>query len=327
MLNIQTLGFLADRLSVSQTELVHVADSAESFYQRLQLIDPAKPDKIRTVRSVQGKLRMIQERLLRRVFMARLQPSPYAHGGVRGRNIKSNASMHLQSAFVFTSDVANFFPSINNYVVYRLFRRRLACSPDVSRILTLLCTTDGHLALGLVTSPFLAEQVFAPIDARIFGACKSADLIYTRYVDDITVSGRFDLEASGFLGTLTDILERYHFTLHKERFGRIAEGAEITSVTLCNGHPDVPRDFLLELHRQLDDAACLARGDSVAGPYYTRSQIAGRVYFASWLNPRRKKNLMRRLNSVNWAKVECEATKQGLVAAKKRLIPTLPISY
>ena len=124
--------------------------------------------------------------------------SEFSHGGVRGRHIKTNVEQHIESTFVFTADVSNFYPTISHKRVYRLFVEDFACSPDVAHICTKLCTYKHRLALGLITSPMLADQVMRRIDARIGGLCRNAGLVYTRYVDDLTISGPFDLKESGF---------------------------------------------------------------------------------------------------------------------------------
>jgi RNA-directed DNA polymerase len=252
--------------------------------------------------------------------MTRLSPSPYAHGGVKGRHIKTNAQAHADSAFVFTADVTNFYPTVSHNRMYGLFVKRMGCTPDVARILTRLCTYHHHLALGLVTSPFLAEQVLIPIDKRIHAACEAAGLIYTRYVDDLTISGGYNLDGSGFKNLISGILRDHGFKMHKVVFGRLSEGTPITKISLRNGHPDVGRKYLQELDRQLDDANNLANGRQFVGPYYTRNQITGRVRFVCWVNPGRKKVLLSKLNSIPWAKVEKEADKRKLVVAKKRLV-------
>ena len=95
--------------------------------------------------------------------------SDFSHGGVRGRHIKTNVEPHLKSTFVFTTDISNFYPTISHNRVYRLFSRDFCCSPDVAESAPRLCTYKHHLALGLITSPILADQVIAPIDARIGG--------------------------------------------------------------------------------------------------------------------------------------------------------------
>jgi hypothetical protein len=191
----------------------------------------------------------------------------------------------------------------------------------VARILTQLCTYDHHLALGLVTSPFLAEQILIPVDKRIDAACKKAGLTFTRYVDDIAISGGFDLEKSGFAASVASILSEHGFKMHpsKVAYGRLSDGALITKLTLRNGHPDVRREYLDELNRQLDDAGKLAIGGDFNGPYFTRDQLAGRIQFVCWINPGRRRVLVSKFNSISWKSVAKEAAIRRLVAAKRRL--------
>src|SRR5690606_20655991 len=127
-------------------------------------------------------------------FLPKLSPSACSHGGVPGRGVKTNIEQHLGSVFGFTTDIANFFPSISHDRIHELFLRRFECSPDVARVFNRLCTYQHHLALGLVTSPLLADQVMQPIDARIAAACSAAGLPYTRFVDDISITGHFDMD-------------------------------------------------------------------------------------------------------------------------------------
>jgi hypothetical protein len=59
MLNIVTLGQLADILQVTAGGLEAITRDAEAFYEELVLIDPAKPGKYREVVNVTGPLREI----------------------------------------------------------------------------------------------------------------------------------------------------------------------------------------------------------------------------------------------------------------------------
>ena len=77
-----------------------------------------------------------------------------------------NAERHLRSQFAFSCDIMEFYPSIHSSRVYRLFAKIQGCSPDVARLLTRLCTYRYHLALGLITSPLLADQ-FLTIDETL----------------------------------------------------------------------------------------------------------------------------------------------------------------
>ena len=322
MLRIRQVKHLARSLETTPDRLREVADSPERFCQELTLYDPAKPDKPRDVLNVTGPLRKFQTRLLRGVLVRKLSPSHYSHGGVGGRHILSNVQPHIGSSFVFTADISNFYPTISHDRVYRLFAGKLECSPDVASLCAKITTHDYHLALGLITSPILADQIMIEIDERIAGACRQAGLVYTRFVDDLTISGSFDLEKSGFSGLVERILEEHGFRMHpgKRRFGSSSDGIPITKITVGKGHPDVRREYLAELTRQIEDAANLANGGEFQGPYYTKSQIEGKVRFVCWVNPGRRKQLLRIFRQVSWDRAEQEAARRGLVAAKKVLV-------
>ena len=322
MLRIRQVKHLARRLDVTVRILEKVAEYPERWCQELVLLDPAKPTKHRDVLDVQGHLRQLQSRMLRNVLLPALTVSRFSHGGVRGRHIKTNIEPHLESVFVFTTDISNFYPSISHNRVYRLFVQEFQCSPDVARICTKLCTYDHHLALGLITSPILADQMMQSIDGRIGQACDKARLLYTRYVDDLTISGHYDLESSGFANLIERIMAEHGFLLNpaKHRFGRLAEGVPITKIRVIRGHPDVRREYLVELERQLLDARRLADGHQFDGPYYPEGQIRGRVQFVCWVNPGRRRTLLRQFRSICWDRVSKEARRIGLVATKKSLL-------
>lgn len=323
MLSIRQIKHLTRVLGTSTKSLSSVLETASSFYEELILIDPAKPEKHRTVTNIRGELRRLQTRFYRRVLLPKVTPSVYSHGGVRGRDIKSNAQPHLESRFVFKTDISDFYPSVHFRQVYKLFVDPLQCSPDVARLCTQLCTFRHHLALGLITSPILADQILKRVDRRIGGACQKAGLVYTRYVDDITISGSFDLEPSGFPRLVERILQQDGFRANREKhiFGRLADGTSITNLRCVRGHLDVRKEYADELERQLDDAASLARGDEFQGPYFAPIQILGRVRFVCWVNPARRHKLLRKYRSIQWELVQARARELGLQATKKRLVP------
>ena len=269
----------------------------------------------------------LQTQMLHDILLPVLSPSQFSHGGVRGRHIKTNVEPHLDSTFVFTTDISNFYPSISHRRVYRLFCETFRCSPDVARICTKLCTHDHHLALGLITSPILADQMMDRVDARVGGACRKAGLSYTRYVDDLTLSGPYDLAKSGIPDLVRRILEEHGFLVKADKThpGRLADGMLITGLRVNRGHPDVGRDYLNELQRQLADTKNLAGGGQFDGPYFTQGQIRGRIEFVCWVNPGRRRTLLRSFRAIGWNKASDEAKKRGLVVTKKCLTRRSPV--
>ena len=319
-LDIPDAQRLALLLRTTPRELNGVLRRADDFYDELVVHDPRKPDKPRHVVSARGKLRTLQQRFHADV-LSTLYRSPHSHGGVRGRSVLTNVAPHLGQRFVFTTDIANFYPSIHRERGARLFAG-LGCSVEVARLCTRLCTFRHRLEQGLVTSPALADQLLRPVDDRIAGACAKLGLTYTRFVDDLAISAPFDLDASGIPHLVHTILTEHGFRPHPDKtsFEAVERDASIAGVRFRNGHPDVRRDYVAEVERQLKDAASLAEGGEFVGPYLTESQMRGKVHFVTWVNPGRKRQLFALLKKIDWLKVSEQGRTRGLVANRRKVM-------
>lgn len=322
MLSIFRPAELASRLGTTLAELEDVLHSGDRFYEELVLTDPRKPNKPRIVIAVKSPLRQLQGRFYNRVLLPSLVASKYSHGSRRDSSIKTNAQPHRRSRFVCKADVSNFFPSIHDRRVYHLFNGQLGCPAKVADLCSRLCTYRHHLALGLSTSPILADRLMSDVDARIGAACDSAGLVYTRYVDDITISGGFDLAMgkAGIAALVGRILAAHGFAAKRSKYESERNGrTTITGVRIKRGRLDVAKAYAAELDRQLADAACLADDGAFDGPYYTRGQILGRIQFVGWINPGRRRSLQGRFLKINWRNAQTNAISRGWVATKKRL--------
>lgn len=318
MLNIGTVKRLAELLRSSVSDLHQVAESLADYCHEFTVVDADGRDRL--IVEVRNPARKLQTNFLRRLLRPKLRCSPYNHGGVRRRSIKTNANAHKRSKFLLKADIAAFYPSISNRRVYRTFADDLGCAPDVARMATRLTTYKHHLAMGLVTSPILADRVLLPIDQRVAGMCEAAGLVYTRFVDDLTISGPFDLESSGFASSIASILEEHGLKANPDKWvtGPVDGGPTITGVCFRGGSLDVAGDYLAEIESRIGTIESLSRGEIAAGPYSTHSQLAGRIAFAAWINPRSAISLRRRLRSIRWRDAYDQADKLGLVRAKPR---------
>lgn len=322
MLHIGRIERLARMLETTPKQLEAVLRDCSGCYEELILLDPAKPHKRREVLNVRGAIRKFQERLYRKILAPKLTPSPYSHGCVRHKSIKSNATVHLESQFVMKGDISDFYPSVHYKRIYRLFTKELKCSPDVARACTKLCSYRHHLALGLVTSPILANQVLAPVDRRVGAICATAGLQYSRFVDDITISGPFDLEPSGFRASIENILAEHGFNAHPDKwvFGDVNDDIAITGICIRNRHLDLSLEYLASVSEQIAMIRRLAAGERVDGSYVTRSQLLGRIAFIVWISPGRGLAMRREVKAIDWDAAIENAERFGLVIARKRLI-------
>lgn len=144
--------------------------------------------KIRWIDNPNKPLKSVQKRILSRLLEPVGLPG-YVNGGVKGRTLRDNIEIHLNSDVLVTLDVKGFFPSITSKHVYFIWRRLLNCSPRFSSILTRLTTYERRLPQGAPTSTYLANLLITSIDHDIVVACAARGVVYSTWVDDLAFSG------------------------------------------------------------------------------------------------------------------------------------------
>lgn len=315
---------LAKILGVEYSTLLELVDDLmdprrrRRYVHEFSIVDPKGLRKARDVISIRGTLKNVQRQIYNRVLLNRIKPSPSSHGGVHHRSIKSNAEAHLGNLFFYKTDIANFFPSINADRVSRFYEDRV-CNRDVSTLLTQLTTLDGHLALGLVTSPILAEAVVQPVDKRISQACQEIGLSYTRFVDDICISGSFSLEKSGVPNLVTRILNENGFDIRPEKTICMSASSDllVTGVEIRKGRLRVPPSYIQKLIKDLDAAYSLANDlDYESEYYYTKDQLKGRIQFVQWVNKGQSNELIKKFRRISWRRHASESQRRGLMVLR-----------
>ena len=110
---------------------------------------------------------------------------------------------------------------------------------------------NGHLPQGAPRSPALSNIIARHIDNRILGLCKRMNYSYTRYADDIAISGgRID---SSFVDYVKMIIVEYGFEVNDSNVKLYnGNGAKIlTGVSLSNNRIRLPRDYRRSLQMEL----------------------------------------------------------------------------
>ena len=105
-----------------------------------------------------------------------------------GYSVKDNAKFHREREFVYQIDVEDFFGSISYFKVNQIFRD-FGYTKAVAMLLAKICTLGGALPQGAPTSGALSNVVLTDFDTDLFAFARSMSLRYTRYADDITISG------------------------------------------------------------------------------------------------------------------------------------------
>lgn len=105
-----------------------------------------------------------------------------------GRGVLRAAAAHEHRPALLHRDIAKFFPSVSPSRVVRTLIGE-GFSPYHARLITSVCTLDGELPQGAPTSVTLGNLVLKSLDRRLSALCRKHGLTYTRYVDDLAISG------------------------------------------------------------------------------------------------------------------------------------------
>jgi RNA-directed DNA polymerase len=103
-------------------------------------------------------------------------------------------NQHASSRHFFVTDIADFFPSIKRDRVLSTIQTGRGISPIsdldawIERIVQLVCL-DGALPVGFSTSPAISNAALTPFDQAMRRECEDLGLVYTRYSDDLVISG------------------------------------------------------------------------------------------------------------------------------------------
>ena len=161
------------------------------------------------------------------------------------------ARMHLGARWLIKLDVHDFFETIHERRVYRVFRS-LGYTRLLSLELARLCTraprgatirrnhysfvgkapyavnVEGQLPQGAPTSGALANAVARGLDAKLARLAQEHELVYTRYSDDLVLSARDGFarqEAVEVVRRAAAILTSEGFAAHRAKTRIVPPGA------------------------------------------------------------------------------------------------------
>lgn len=175
------IDILARRLGVSVNDLRNIPIAYSTFRV------PKRTGGSRTIYAPAAPLKAMQRQILHRLLRG-LKSHPCATGFERGHSIVTNALPHVGQEVVIKMDIRDFFSSTSARRVEAFFRT-IGWNADAADMLSRLCTYQGSLPQGAPTSPRLSNLVNRRMDARLGALAESLDLRYSRYADDITLSG------------------------------------------------------------------------------------------------------------------------------------------
>ncbi len=225
-----------------------------------------------------------------REILSRFRVSPHAYAYVKGRTMRACAEIHAGHDVLIHLDIQNFFGSIPEEMVATCLWYRTAYSRQMADFLATLCCAHKHLPQGGIASPILSNIVFDLVDYGINILCTRYGCSYSRYADDIYISGNLD-DPRELLFKVKRWIESYGFTLNEDKTRIIRQGRrmQVLGMTTNTEKVQVSRPYRRAVRQEvyyLFKHGCLADGVAEAGGMVPYAQgLLGKVSYILQINP------------------------------------------
>lgn len=278
----------------------------------------------RLVEAPRFELRVVQRRILDGI-LAEIPPHAAAHGFRRGGSIAGFARPHVGREVVIRIDLEAFFTSVYRARVIGLLRT--AGYPfEVAHAIAALCThrtpehvlarapvrepvqlarlRAAHLPQGAPTSGALANLAAYRLDVRLTALARTWDATYTRYADDLVLSGDRTLlrRATMVVGAVAAIAsdEGFQVNFRKTRVMGDGNRQRIAGV--------VVNDKLSIARRDVDQLRAILFNCTRTGPAAQnreahgdfRAHLRGRVAWVESIDPSKGARLRKIFDRIVW---------------------------
>jgi retron-type reverse transcriptase len=175
--------------------------------------------------------------------LCHLKTHESCHAYLRGKSIISNAEEHVGKRYVANIDIENYFGSISRNHVFRLLRKN-GIGEKLSNTVADIVTLDGVLPQGAPTSPDISNAFLLEVDDKLTKLSEGYNLKYTRYADDMTISGNSRVDIQSVIRRCSILLAGYGLKL-KAGKTRIASNKASQKVTglVVNEKIQPPKEF------------------------------------------------------------------------------------
>ncbi len=300
VVTIEQLSALV-RLPVNKLERL-VLD-APSLYSYFEI--PKPNGKTRPIQPPKRELREVQRTLLD-VMQECVDYPRWMMGSVPKRSIFEHAKPHVGRKMVATFDVKAFYPSTKPAMV-RLVLERLGLGDAAADAVLRLVTKDDRLPQGGPTSGFLANLALEPADRRIDAICRKHGLAFTRYVDDMAISGDTDL--TKFQGTIVEAVKDCGYEIAPEKIRYMGRNVtQMVTKLRVNDKMRPEREFMAivkaEIRECLNAGAAAVAAERGVQLHNLKNSLTGKVLHIRGANRAEGDKLRGMLCGVEWANAE-----------------------
>lgn len=244
---IYDLDHFCALIGLRKSFVTSVIFCSKVFYREFQI--KKRSGGFREIKAPYPSLLYMQNWIYREILL-KCKVNATAHGFVKKRSILTNANVHKGQTHLLKMDLKDFFPSIPINWVVKVFKD-IGYTNDVAFCLASICCLNDVLPQGAPTSPMLSNIVASFMDRRLYKLCQKYGYKYTRYADDIAISGSFI--SPSFIEVVSSVIENCGFDVNKKKTRLYGEKGNkiITGISLANNEMRVPRDYRRGLEQEI----------------------------------------------------------------------------
>ncbi|MCH8530730.1 MAG: reverse transcriptase family protein [Saccharospirillum sp.] len=235
---------MSDRSFEQAFNAIFHSESEFSYFCNLKLEAEVTPFTINgrqiypASESLKRYLKFIDKVILR--YLAKNES--VVHSFVKGKSTLTAVQAHVSNKYFFITDIQDFYFNIKANDVRRILNRDRRLIPisdfqDYIELVTSMTTFDGVVPVGFPTSPQLSNAFLFEFDSVLKKYCDSRSLTYTRYADDIIISGQSYEVLSNLKKVVQDMLTEFAspvflLNLNKTRITQLGNKVKILGLVI-----------------------------------------------------------------------------------------------
>lgn len=280
------------------------------------------------------------QRWINEFILKHVQPHHASFAFTAGSSIQKCASIHCGAKWLIKLDIADFFESVSEIQVFRLFRE-LGYQPLVAFEMARICTIAtpwrsprifnkqwrvwkyyksipgydqkllGYLPQGAVTSPLISNLIMRECDRKLSMIAIKYNLKYTRYSDDLSFSTRSKnfcrAQARNLVFEVYKVLSSAGY-LPQYRKTKIIPPSSKKIILGLNVDGDIPRlqkEYKDKIRQHLYYLEKVGVGEHIVNRKFDsiwgfKSHLKGMIDYANMIEPNYAQKCLRKFNQIDW---------------------------
>ncbi|WP_163373420.1 reverse transcriptase family protein, partial [Enterobacter hormaechei] len=160
-------------------------------------------------------------------------------------------------------DIKNFFDNIHRDIVYSIFQRVFKFKGEVLNYLTDICCYDHKIVQGALTSSYIASLCLFDLEHNVVNRARRKQLVYTRLVDDITVSSKLvGYNMNQILEHIKSMLDEKDLPLNEDKtqvHNISTESLKVHGLRISFNEPRLPSDEVGRIRASVHNLEQLAK--------------------------------------------------------------------